>query len=73
MTNSLPGLVVMSVAVHAARRDSSASTDKSVVIEREVMSRFEDLLELRDRALARGLPRLADYYTDRIIDGMVGR
>lgn len=37
------------------------------------MSRFEDLLELRDRALARGLPRLADYYTDRIIDGMVGR
>jgi hypothetical protein len=31
---------------------------------------FEELLELRDRAIARGLSAQAEAYTDRIIDEM---
>lgn len=40
--------------------------------DRSVADRFEDLLELHDRALARGLPSLAAWYADRIADEMTG-
>ena len=38
--------------------------------DRSAAVRFEDLLELHDRAFARGLFGLAEYYADRIIDEM---
>jgi hypothetical protein len=38
--------------------------------DRSAAERFEDLLELRERAIARGLHRLADWYADRIVDEM---
>lgn len=38
--------------------------------DRSAAERFEDLLELHDRALARGLPSLAAWYADRIADEM---
>jgi hypothetical protein len=41
--------------------------------DRSTADRFEDLLELHELAVQRGLPRLAAYYADRIIDAMVGR
>jgi hypothetical protein len=38
--------------------------------DRTTADRFEDLLELHERALARGLTSLADWYADRIVDEM---
>lgn len=40
--------------------------------DRTVAARFEDLLELRDRARFLGLHDLAEAYTDRIVDEMTG-
>lgn len=39
--------------------------------DRSAAERLEDLLELRDRALARDLPQLAAWYRDRVIDELV--
>jgi len=38
--------------------------------DRSAADRFEELLELHDRAIELGLTRLADDYADRIIDEM---
>ena len=48
----------------------SAAPDDGLRSDRSAAVRLEDLLELRDRATARGLTALADEYTDRIIDEM---
>ena len=41
--------------------------------DRSAAVRLEDLLELRDRAIARGLVFQAEEYTDRIIDEITAR
>jgi hypothetical protein len=51
--------LTLSAAPEVLRRD-----DQSAAV------RLEDLLELHDRAIARGLPHLAEAYADRIIDEM---
>lgn len=38
--------------------------------DRSAAVRLEDLLELHDRAVARGLPHLAEAYAERIVDEM---
>jgi hypothetical protein len=38
--------------------------------DRSAAVRLEDLLELHDRAIARGLPHLAEAYADRIVTEM---
>ena len=48
----------------------SAGPELDLVSDRTAAERFEDLLELHERALARGLPSLADFYADRIVDEM---
>jgi hypothetical protein len=48
----------------------SASREVLTRNDRSAADRFEDLLELHDRALARGLPSLAAWYADRILDEM---
>ena len=53
-----------------ARHDYQRSPVIATVTDSAVMSRFEDLLELHDRALERRLPRLAEWYADRIVDAM---
>jgi hypothetical protein len=52
---------------------SSVKTDESVsavMSSGHAAERFEELLELRDRATALGLTAQADAYTDRIVDEM---
>lgn len=48
----------------------SASAEVLLRDDRSAAVRLEDLLELHDRAIARGLPHLAEAYADRIIDEM---
>lgn len=56
-----------------SERTLSAAPQVHTDEDRSTADRFEDLLELHELAVRRGLPRLADYYADRIIDAMVGR
>ena len=46
----------------------SASWEVPRQDDRTAAARFEDLLELRSRAAARGYHDLAEAYTDRIVD-----
>jgi hypothetical protein len=48
----------------------SAAQELDSPSDRSAAERFEDLLELRDLAIARGLHSLADWYADRIVDEM---
>ena len=52
-------ILTLSVAPEVRTQDDRSAAD-----------RFEDLLELHDRALARGLPSLAAWYAERIADEM---
>lgn len=45
----------------------SAAPDVLLSDDRSAAVRLEDLLELHDRAVARGLPHLAEAYADRIL------
>jgi hypothetical protein len=62
-------------AAPASDRQNARSSDESpewdlTPEDRVAADRFRDLLELQDRALARGLPSLAAWYADRIADEM---
>lgn len=48
----------------------SAPAEVLLPDDRSAAVRLEDLLELHDRAIARGLPHLAAAYADRIVDEM---
>lgn len=48
----------------------SAAPEVLLQDDRSAAERFEDLLDLHDRALARGLKAQAEAYADRIIDEM---
>ena len=45
----------------------SAGHEVLLASDRSAAERFRDLLELRDRAIARGYDALAEAYTDRIV------
>jgi hypothetical protein len=70
-----PITVLLLSAGPASGRQNARSSDESpewdlTPDDRVAADRFRDLLELHDRALARGLPSLAAWYADRIADEM---
>lgn len=48
----------------------SAAPEVLLSDDRSAAVRLEDLLELHDRAIARGLFGLSEYYAQRIVDEM---
>ena len=70
-----PKTILTLSAGPASGRQNTRSADEApewdlAPDDRVAADRFRDLLELHDRALARGLPSLAAWYADRILDEM---